>query len=32
MGKGLKLPNWARGYFAYVLPLVVGAILVMGLM
>ena len=32
MGSGWKLPRWARGYFAYVLPLVVGAILVLGLM
>ena len=31
-GSGWKLPRWARGYFAYVLPLVVGAILVLGLM
>ena len=31
-GSGWKLPQWARAYFAYVLPLVVGAILVLGLM
>ena len=31
-GSGWRLPRWARGYFAYVLPLVVGAILVLGLM
>ncbi len=32
LGSGMKLPPWARSYFAYVLPLVVGAILVMGLL
>ena len=31
-GNGRKLPSWAYGYFAYVLPLVVGAILVLGLL
>ena len=31
-GNGMKLPHWARGYFAYVLPLIVGAIFVLGLM
>ena len=31
-GEGLKLPVWAHGYFAYVLPLIVGAILVLGLL
>ncbi len=31
-GNGRKLPGWAYGYFAYVLPLVVGAILVLGLL
>ena len=31
-GNGRKLPSRAYGYFAYVLPLVVGAILVLGLL
>ena len=32
MGRGVKLPTWARPYFTYVLPLIVGAILVLGLL
>ena len=31
-GNGMKLPHWARGYFAYVRPLIVGAVFVLGLM
>ncbi|BEU86582.1 sodium-dependent transporter [Selenomonas sp. TAMA-11512] len=32
MGKGAKLPGWARPYFTFILPLIVGSILVMGLL
>lgn len=30
-GEGLKLPLWARSYFTYILPLIVGTILLLGL-
>lgn len=30
-GKGLRVPNWMRGYMTYILPVIVLAILVIGL-
>ena len=30
-GKGIKVANWMRGYMTYVLPIIVAAILVIGL-
>ena len=30
-GKGLKIPNWMRGYITYILPLIILIIFVYGL-
>ena len=30
-GRGLKVKNWMRGYFTYVLPVIILAILIIGL-